>query len=141
MAVQAADLIEEPVFGLGDRLEKSRRWCGIKSAEDMAARLTAKLGAHIKKPIKGSTVSAWEAGTNQPTTVRLEDLVEAWIDVCNEAGAPLGHATSAAFIYGIRTGSFSSDLIALPEPTGQGQLLGNDLEPLDFFSKPELCSV
>lgn len=41
----------------------------------------------------------------------------------------------------LRTGSFSSPLLALPEPMGQGQLLADDLEPLDFYSRPALASV
>lgn len=41
----------------------------------------------------------------------------------------------------LRTGSFSSELSALPVSTGQGTLLDADLEPLDFFSRPQLASV
>lgn len=47
-------------------------------------------------------------------------------------GGPLG---------GLRTGSFSSDLVALPEPTGQGQLLDDELWPYEFYAKPALASV
>lgn len=142
MALQAApQSFDEPAFGLPDRLAKSRAWCGIKSASDMAQRLTDYFGNRLRKPIKGSTVSAWEAGTNQPTTIRLDELVTAWVDICNEAGEPLGRRVSAEFIYGLKSGSFSSLLRALDVPTGQGALLDTEGEPYDFFSRPELVSV
>lgn len=41
----------------------------------------------------------------------------------------------------MRTGSFASDLEALPEPTGQGSLLDDDGEPVDWFGRPFLTSV
>lgn len=98
MAAQVAEqLPEEPTFGIGDRLSKSRHWCGIKSAAIMAERLSERLG----KPIPASTVSSWEAGAQPTKLIRLDDLVSAWISICNEAGAAIGRCTSAAFIYGV----------------------------------------
>lgn len=46
-----------------------------------------------------------------------------------------------ALLVGVRTGSFSSLLTALPEPTGQGQLLDDELSPFEFFARPALASV
>lgn len=42
---------------------------------------------------------------------------------------------------GFETGSFSPVLTSLDSPAGQGTLLGDDLSPLDFYSRPELTSV
>ncbi len=138
----AADEFEDPAFGLGDRLAKARQHCKIKSAEDMAVRLNAKLAGRIARPIAASTISAWEAGTNQPTrTIRVEELIPVWIEVCNEAGAPHGRGVSAEFMWGLRTGSFSSLLLALDSPIGQGTLLDTDLEPFDFYSRADLTPV
>lgn len=141
MAMQAEHLLVEPVIGIPDRMAKSRHHCGIKSAEVMAAKLTERLGNRIEKPIGGSTVSAWEAGTNQPTMIRVEDLIPVWVDICNEHGAPLGRSTSVEFIYGIRTGSFAPMLQVLPMPTGQGTLLDDEGEPVDFHFRAALMSV
>lgn len=141
MAVRAADL-EEPVIDVPDRLRKSREHCGIKSAEKMAELLTPKLVAGGYKAVKGSTVSAWEAGTNQPTrTIRMADLVPLWVDVCNEHGAPLGRSTSAEFVYGLRTGRFAHLAIVGGDVTGQGILLDHDLAPVPFFERPQLTTV
>lgn len=140
MAAQTA-LTIEPAFGIGDRLEKSRTWCGIKSASAMADLLNARLADRLNRPIKASTVSAWEAGTNQPTMIRMEELIPVWVEICNEAGEALARSTSAEFIYGLRTGSFSSLLCGLDVPTGQGQLLDEDLSPVDFYSRAELALV
>lgn len=138
----AAEEFEDPTFGLGDRLAKARHHCKIKSAEVMAERLNAKLAGRIAKPIAASTISAWEAGTNQPTrTIRVEELIPVWIDVCNEAGEPYGRRVSAEFMWGLRNGSFSSLLSVLDVPTGQGSLLDDDLSPLDFYSRAELAAV
>lgn len=41
----------------------------------------------------------------------------------------------------LRTGSFSSHLSALADPTGQGTLLADDLSPLDFYSRADLTLV
>lgn len=142
MAAQAAANSIEPAFGLGDRLEKARRHCGIKSAADMAERLNERLGDRLRRPIKTSTVNAWEAGTNQPTMIRMEELISVWIDICNEAGAAIGHSVSAEFIYGLRNGSFAPSLTVLPEVTGQGTLLTSEGEPAwDFDTLPFLTSV
>lgn len=135
----AATEVEEPTIGIGDRLEKSRKWCGIRSAEKMADLLNERLAHRLDKPISKSTINAWEAGTNQPTRgVRMDELVHVWVDICNQAGADIGRGTSVEFIYGLRTGSFSPNLIALAEPIGQGSLLDADLTPLDFFTRADL---
>lgn len=42
---------------------------------------------------------------------------------------------------GLRTGSFSPLLACLPEVTGQGSLLDDDGNPLDFSFRPTLTSV
>lgn len=129
----------EPTFDIGDRLEKSRRWCGIKSASRMAELLNERLGARLSKPISAGAVSAWEAGTNQPTrAIRLDELVRVWVDICNEAGADDGRATSVEFVYGLRTGSFSPALVALASHFGELQLLDDDLMPFDFYRRAEL---
>lgn len=141
MAAQAAANSIEPSFGVGDRMEKSRRWCGIKSAQKMADRLNERLGP-LDKPIKASTVSAWEAGTNQPTMIRMEELIPLWVSICNEAGEPIGRATSAAFIYGVQTGDQNRKfLTSLPAIIGQGSLLDDDLVPVEFYSRPFLAAV
>lgn len=41
----------------------------------------------------------------------------------------------------LKTGSFSSLLLALDVPTGQGSLLDADLEPHDFYSRADLALV
>jgi hypothetical protein len=137
----APEAAVEPEFQIGDRLRKSREHCGIKSADDMAHRLNERLGHRLDKPLSGSTVSAWEKGTNQPTRIRLDELVRAWVDICNEAGATGGRATSAEFVYGLRTGSFSPMLVPMEGTTAQGQLLNDDLSPVDHFSRAELSLV
>lgn len=141
MAAQAAADSIEPAFGLGDRLEKARRHCGIKSAEDMAARLTEKLGDRLQRPISKAAVGAWEAGTNQPTMIRVEELIPVWVEVCNEAGAALGHTVSVGFIYGITIGSFRPDLTALPDPTDSPTLFNEDLSEIDHYGRPFLTTV
>lgn len=122
MAEQAAGAPEQPSFGLSDRLKKSRHWCGITSASVMAERLSERLG----KPIRSSTVSSWEAGTQPTKLVRLEELVDAWVAICNEAGATIGRGTSAAFVYGTSSLNWKKmsgpDLRLLPTLAGPGQL-------------------
>lgn len=140
MAAQTA-LTIEPAFGTGDRLQKSRVWCGIKSARDMADRLNERLEGHPATPIKASTVSAWEAGTNQPTKIRMEELIPVWVDICNEAGEAIGRSTSLEFVYGLKTGSFSPALSSVPVSVGQGSLLDDDLNPLEHFRRAELAAV
>jgi hypothetical protein len=137
-APTAAETVE-PAFGIGDRLRKSREHCGIKSAGDMAVRLNEHFGHRPDhRSISGSTVSAWEKGTNQPTRIRMDELVHVWVDICNEAGAPIGKATSVEFVYGLRTGSFAPGLVALDVPAGQGSLLDDDLLPHDFYRRADL---
>jgi hypothetical protein len=41
----------------------------------------------------------------------------------------------------LRTGSFSPVLVPLGDLSGQGQLLADDLSPLDFFGRAELALV
>lgn len=137
MAAATIDL-EEPTIGVGDRLRKSRLWCGIKSASRMADLLNEHLADRLDKPIRDSTVNAWEAGTNQPTRIRMEELVRVWVDICNEAGAEDGRATSMEFVYGLRTGSFSS-LRLVPHPAGQGSF-DDFLAALDV-PRPDLATV
>lgn len=143
MALRADDLDPgEARFDLGDRLQKSREWCGIKSADKMAELLNERRpGA---KPIAGSTISAWERGANQPTRqIRVEDLIPLWVDICNESGAQYDppRTTSPEFLWGLRTGSFSSELTGLPVPTGQASFLNPDMSVVDFYSRPFLSLV
>lgn len=41
----------------------------------------------------------------------------------------------------LRTGSFSSHLMALAEAGGQGSLLDDDLSPVDFYARADLALV
>lgn len=41
----------------------------------------------------------------------------------------------------LRTGSFSPVLVPLGDHSGQGQLLADDLSPLDFFGRADLALV
>ncbi|MDQ3403549.1 MAG: helix-turn-helix domain-containing protein [Actinomycetota bacterium] len=114
-----------PEFTLGDRLRKARDWAGIKSAERMAEQLSERFG----QPISKGAVTAWERGTNQPTRIRLQDVVEAYADICN---------VPAAFFY-VRTERFARpDLAVLDGELDELSLFDEDLQPLGV---PDLALI
>lgn len=63
-----------PAWTLGDRLRKAREVTGF-TQEQMALELAARLG----RPVRHSTIAAWERDKNQPRN--LMALVGAWSEV------------------------------------------------------------
>lgn len=129
-------------FDLGDRMQKSREWCGIKSTARMAELINERRPQ--AKPVAASTISAWERGTNQPTRhIRVDELVLLWVAICNESGAQFTppRSTSVEFLYGLKTGSFSSLLFGLDAVAGQGTFLDDAGQVVDFWMRPELALV
>lgn len=74
----------------------------------------------------------WEEGKRPRDLLDVAHKI-AEATLINEAWIVMGGAT--------RTGSFSPELTVLPEPVGQGQLLADDLTPVDFYRKAELVPV
>lgn len=125
-----------PSFGIADRLRKTRQWAQIKSTELMAEYLNAHFGDRLRKPIAASTVASWENGTNVPSkrTIPLEELVPAWVEICNQH-APTGSGEATpAFVWGYdtRTGRFAHAHLALVDGDMSGQMtwLDDDLHPV-----------
>ena len=118
-AAGAQPLIPEDSFAL--RLVIIRRHLGL-SQEEAAARCGLDDGSW----------SNWENGTKPRGMDRVVGTIAAGLNVDRDWlmwGGPLS------------PGSFPSGLVALPEPAGQGTLLSDDLEPFDFYFRPELTSV
>lgn len=116
----AQPLIPEDSFAL--RLVIVRRALGLSQEE-----------AALRCALDDGSWSNWENGTKPRGMDKVVETISSKLGVDRDWlmwGGPL------------RTGSFSPELVALSEATGQGTLLTDDLEAAwDFTARPFLTSV
>lgn len=75
------------------------------------------------------------------TAIELRHAAEALAVPAAVFYEPADYLLTAAIGPRSRTGSFSSELMAMPVVTGQGALLNPDLTVVDFYARPFLSLV
>lgn len=97
-------------------------------------------GLNIKEAatLCGISPESWRRWEDGKSPRNLDDTC--W-QIHQHTGIDYGWLMMGGPLTSIRTGSFSSHLAALADPTGQGSLLADDLSPLDFYSRADLALV
>lgn len=95
-----------PAFTRGDRMRKSRKLAGLSQTE-MGEQLA---GFNGGRPVKHSTIAAWEEERNQPRK-QMEVMAE-WATITN---------VSLAWLLGLASGGDASLLYPHPREMGRSE--------------------